>query len=206
VAGQAKYTKAYKRLRKNLERGKTLLHEFFDLPGGSPRTAGQPRSHEQELLRSVLVLGIGALDAYLSELTTELVPKLARGGTAFTIFDRLMKDQGGLILQAIYLGSNDLERALADAVESYLAGSVMHGSKAVMQVNGWCALTLGATDFNGGRFSSAFKSLDSWTDKRHRIVHRGELVKMKRSDATDVLELVDHIGGVLNRRALKQYP
>ena len=55
-------TEAFKRLRLNLERGEVLLDKFFDNPAGKQRKAGQPKSHEQELLRSVLVLTVGALE------------------------------------------------------------------------------------------------------------------------------------------------
>jgi hypothetical protein len=202
MPGRSKYTKSFKRLRRNLNRGRTLLDKFFDNPGGSRRGSGQPAAHEQELLRSVLVLGVGALDAFLSELVVELMPKLAVTGKAHTIFDRLMKDNAGLVLQAVYTGRDDLDAALSSAVESQFQSSVMHGSKAVRQVYDWCVLELGHGDFDTDRFPQAMKLLDEWTDKRHRIVHRGELVRMRRQDATDVLDLVESIGKTLNNRAL----
>jgi hypothetical protein len=198
-----RYTKSFQRLRRNLSRGRTLLDKFFDHPGGRRRGSGQPAAHEQELLRSVLVLGIGALDAYLSELAVELMPKLAMVGKAQMIFERLMKDNAGLVLQAVYLGKDNLDAALSSAVESQFQSSVMHGSKAVRQVYDWCALGLGFDDFNSTRFPQAMKLLDDWTDKRHRIVHRGELVKMKRQEATDVLDLVESVGKTLNDHALQ---
>ena len=203
MPGRPKYTKAFQRLRKNLKRGHTLLDKFFDNPGGRRRGSGQPAAHEQELLRSVLVLGIGALDAYLSEFVVELMPKLAAAGKAQMIFERLMKDNAGLVLQAVYVGREDLDAALSSAVESQFQSSVMHGSKAVRQVYDWCALGLGFGDFDTQRFPQAMKLLDEWTDKRHRIVHRGELVRMRRQEATDVLDLVESIGRTLNERALK---
>jgi len=203
VPPSAQYTKSFKRLRTNLKRGHTLLDRFFDNPGGNPRRAGQPAAHEQELLRSVLVLAIGALDAYLSEILIELIPRLAKAGTARAIFDRLMKENAGLILQAVYLSGSELEKAVAEAVESHFQGSVMHGSRAVNQIVNWCGLNLSFDDFNTAEFPFAMKALDEWTDKRHRIVHRGELVKLKRDDASVVLDLIEHIGKTLNDRALR---
>jgi hypothetical protein len=47
------------------------------------------------------------------------------------------------------------------------------------------------------------RTLDEWTDKRHRIVHRGELVRMKRDDATQILDLIESVGRTLNDRALR---
>lgn len=203
MATRVRYTNSFKRLRKNLERGRTLLDKFFDNPGGQPRGVGQPGAHEQELLRSVLVLAIGALDAYLSEFVIELMPKLAQSGRAQTIFDRLMKENAGLVLQAVYLGKDQLDSALSSAVESHFQSSVMHGSRSVRQVSDWCVLNLSFDDFNSDCFPQAMKSLDEWTDKRHRIVHRGELVRMKRQDATEVLDLVEAVGRTLNDSALR---
>jgi hypothetical protein len=203
MAATRKHTASFRRLRRNLKRGRTLLDRFFDNPGGKPRGVGQPAAHEQELLRSVLVLAVGALDAYLSELVIELMPKLAQSGRAQVIFERLMKENAGLVLQAVYLGGDELDAALASAVESQFLRTVMHGSKAVRQVSDWCVLNLSFDNFDSDRFPQAMKLLDEWTDKRHRIVHRGELVKMKRHEATSVLDLVEHIGRVLNDRALK---
>ena len=200
-----RYTQSFHRLRTNLGRGETLLSEFFDRPGGRPRRAGQPRAHEQELLRSVLVLTVGALDAFLSELVIELVPRLARAGTAHAIFNRLMSENAGLILQAVYLSPDDLQRALADVIEGHFSAKVMHGSRALRQAVDWCNLGLSNNDFDGQRFLTALVTLDDWTDKRHRIVHRGELVRMRRDDATDVIELVRSIGLTLNDRAVQRY-
>lgn len=81
----------------------------------------------------------------------------------------------------------------------------MHGAKAVRQVNDWCALGLNDAGYCTAKFPTALPPLDEWTDKRHRIVHTGELVKIKRADASDILGLVDTIGLTLNDRAIKVY-
>jgi hypothetical protein len=198
-------TKAFKRLRKNLSRGQVLLGQFFDRPGGKPRQAGQPKSHEQELLRSVLVLSVGALDAYLSELLIEFLPQLAKRGTDDKVFDRLARDNPGLVLRAVYLGGDAAHEALSAVIEAQFESKVMHGSRAVRQVADWCALGIGNRDFDSEDFPDAFATLDEWTDKRHRIVHRGELVKMRRQDAATVLALVEHIGRALNDRTVVAY-
>jgi hypothetical protein len=189
----------------NLSRGETVLDEFFDRPRGRPRGSGQPRAHEQELLRSVLVLTVGSLDAFLSDVVVELVPKLARAGGASKIFDRLMSENAGLILEAVYLSRGELDRALADAIEGHFQAKVMHGSRAVIQAANWCDLALSGADFNSARFPMAFKTLDEWTTQRHEIVHRGVLVRMRRVDATEIIELVRSIGLTLNRRAIERY-
>lgn len=81
----------------------------------------------------------------------------------------------------------------------------MHGAKAVRQVSDWCVLKLDDAAYNSSRVPSALPTLDDWTDKRHRIVHTGELVKMKRVDASDVIALVESIGKTLNDAAVRTY-
>lgn len=198
-------TEAYKRLRKNLGRGETLLDRFFDNPGGTPRHAGQPESHEQELLRSVLVLTVGAIDAFLSDVLIETIPRIAKVTNAQSIFDQLARARPGLLLRAFFVGRDQLEQELTDVIEAEFLGDPMHGSKAVTRVSDWCALGLGWRDFNTDPFPEALKSLDDWTDRRHRIVHRGELVRLRRNDATDLIELVRSIGKVMNDRVISRY-
>ncbi len=195
-------TESFKRLRKNLGRGATLLNKFFDMPGGKPRAAGQPKSHEQELLRAVLVLGIGSLDAFLSELLIELLPRIATAAPDAAVFDRIAKDSPGLVLRALYLGSPDRDAALADAIEAHFQAKVMHGSKSVMQVSDWCVLGLRGDDFNSTQSPQTFQNLDNWTNSRHRIVHRGELVRLTRSKTGELIEVVESVGKVLNDRAI----
>ncbi len=131
----AKLTRSFKRLRKNLNRADTLLKHFFDRPGGKPRSVGQPKAHEQELLRAVLVLTVGALDAFLSELLVELLPGLARVSPEAAVFDRIARENPGLVLRAMYLGG--IDEALAEAIEAHFQAKTMHGAKAVRQVSDW---------------------------------------------------------------------
>ena len=119
MASQKKLTESFKRLRKNLNRAETLLKKFFDQPGGMPRRRGQPQAHEQELLRSVLVLAIGALDAFLSELLVELMPRIAEESTDAAVFERIAKDNPGLILRSLFRGLWEHNEALSCAIQSH---------------------------------------------------------------------------------------
>jgi hypothetical protein len=69
----------------------------------------------------------------------------------------------------------------------------------------WCALGLSDAAYNTTKFPAALQKLDEWTDKRHRIVHTGELVKMKRTEASDVIALVQSIGLMLNDQSTSVY-
>ena len=198
-------TTAFQRLRKNLGRAETLLDKFFDNPAGAPRHAGQPEAHEQEMLRSVLVLAIGALDAYLSDLLIETIPRIAKVSSAQAVFDQLAKARPGLLLRAFFVGKEQLQQELIEVLEAEFAGDSMHGSRAIVRVSDWCALELGWRDFNTDDFPEAMRVLDEWTDKRHRIVHRGELVRLRRADATNIIKLVRSIGKTLNDRVIQRY-
>jgi len=122
-----KLTLSFKRLRKSLNRGDTLLDKFFDRPGGKVRSVGKPKAHEQELLRAVLVLTIGSLDAFLSELLVELLPGMARVSPEAAVFDRVAKENPGLVLRAMYLGG--IEEALSEAIEAHFQAKTMHGAR-----------------------------------------------------------------------------
>jgi len=200
------FTDSFKGLRKNLARGEVLLGVFFDQPGGRPRRQGQPSTHEAELLRSVLVTSVGALDAFLSDLVVELLPKLADLDPAAKVFDAVAKESPGLVLRAFYIGGSAAKTNIGALVEAHFEGRVMHGAKAVRQVIDWCSLGLSNNDFDTPQFPNALASLDEWTELRHRIVHRGELPRMRRADAADVILLVRSIGETLNKRALRAYP
>lgn len=200
-----KLTNSYKRLRSNLDRADTLVDKFFDNPGGKPRTVGQPKAHEQELLRSVLVLSVGALDAYLSDILIETIPSMANSDGATKVFDSLARARPGLLLRAFFVGKDQLEQELGEVIEAEFAGDSMHGSRAVMRVSDWCHLELGRRDFDSPSFPTALSTLDSYTDSRHRIVHRGELVRLKRLDASEMTGLVLGIGKVLNDQVITRY-
>ena len=203
MASSKKLTESYKRLKRNLTRGDTLLEEFFDKPGGKVRGAGQPKGHEQELLRAVLVLTVGAIDAFLSDLLVELLPRIAAASPDAAVFDRIAKDNPGLVLRALYLGSPERDAALAEVIEAHFQSKTMHGAKAVRQVCHWCVLSLDDSAFNSTNTSQTLSSLDGWTDKRHQIVHRGERIKLTRANAGDLIKLVESIGKTLNDGAIK---
>ena len=197
-------TESYKRLRANVARGQTLLHQFFDQPGGVPRARGRPRTHELELLRSVLVLAVGALDAYLSDLVVENFPSLAGSGDR-DVFRRLEKARPGLALRLAFLDAKQRDAELVAALDAEFSGDSMHGSKAVMRVADWCDLGVGSSDFKSTEFPNTFADLDRWTETRHRIVHRGEKARMSRKDAGDIIDLIKHIGVVLNKAAIDRH-
>lgn len=156
-------------------------------------------------MRSVLVLTIGALDSYLSDLVIETIPKMAKETRVRGVFDRLAKARPGLILRAFFVGREELDEELAEVIEAEFAGDSMHGSGAVMKVSDWCNLGLGRDAYNSDDFPNALKTLDEWTGKRHRIVHRGEQVRLRRTDASDIIVLVRAVGQTLNDQLIKIY-
>ena len=154
----------------------------------------------------MLVLGIGALDAFLSEFAVEFLPHLARNESASRIFDTLAKESPGLILRALFLEEQvPRQEILSQVVESHFLGKTMHGPEAVLQASRWCGLDLSARNFNSADFPEAMSTLRTRTDQRHRIVHRGEKVRLGRDETEAAVNLVQHIGKVLNDAAVRKY-
>ncbi len=154
----------------------------------------------------MLVLCIGALDAFLSEFVAEFLPHLALKESVSGIFDRLAKNSPGLILRALCLEEETpRNEVLAEVVEAHFLGRTMHGPNAVRQVGQWCGLELSDNHFNSDSFPEALKTLKMRTEERHRIVHRGEKVRLGRDQIGEAVELVQHIGTVLNDKAIQFY-
>lgn len=154
----------------------------------------------------MLVLCIGALDAFLSEFVVEFLPKLARNEGATKIFDTLAKESPGLILRALFLDEvRPRKEILAEVVESHFMGKAMHGPQAVLRASRWCGLDLSAASFNSSDYPEAMATLTTRTGQRHEIVHQGKKVRLAREDTGKTIDLVEHLGEVLNDAAIATY-
>lgn len=201
-----RYTEAFKTLEWNLNRTETLLQTYFDNPGGHPRARGQPNSTEQELLRAVLVLAVGTLDAFLSQLVAETLPDVAEKPTAGEVFNSIARENPGLVLRALFLGEEERSDALNAAVEAQLVGRPMHGKSAVMTAARWCALELTSHEVDAAcGLSDVMEKLDGWTQTRHDIVHRGQRPRLGRYDVGDLAKSVREIARLLNDKVIDAY-
>lgn len=113
-----KTTAAYEVFEVNLDRSRAFLR-IFD----KDRGAGQPSNDEKELLRGSLVFAVGALDAYLSDLIMEIVPKYAPKSSQLSdALKAIAKSDPGLSLRvALAQSEADRREEFGAALEEWLA-------------------------------------------------------------------------------------
>lgn len=201
-----RYTESFKTLEWNLNRTETLLATYFDNPGGHPRARGQPNATEQELLRGVLVLAVGTLDAFLSQLVAETLPEVAEKPTAGEVFNSIARENPGLVLRALFLKEDARNDALNAAVEAQLVGRPMHGKSAVITAARWCSVDLTSSEIDSAcGIPDVLEKLDAWTKTRHDIVHRGQRPRLGRYDVGDLAKCVREIAHLLNDKVIDAY-
>jgi hypothetical protein len=101
----ASKTGAFTVFEANLERSRAFLR-IFD----KDRGVGQPSNDEKELLRGSLVFAVGALDAYLSDLILEIVPKYGPQSSQLTEgLKAIARSDPGLSLR-VALAKSDIDR------------------------------------------------------------------------------------------------
>lgn len=120
----AKKTEAFHVFEANLERSRAFLR-IFD----KDRSVGQPSNDEKELLRGSLVFAVGALDAYLSDLVLEIVPKHAPSSSNLTdALKAIAKTDPGLSLRvALVKNDDDREAEFRAALDEFLAAKSFQG-------------------------------------------------------------------------------
>jgi hypothetical protein len=195
-------TPAYKSFTANIDRAKALIRIFE-----RGRSRGRPRKEDTQLTRSSLVFSIGALDAYLHDLVLEvvgsfvpesdeldqavkgmnpqaLVQNMARAQTHEQAQERFRRRLDEHFDDASFMGVRGLQRAMT------LVGCPMDLDQ--------LAVKLGRPQFK--------QELGKYTDERHRIIHRGQNVKVTKERAEDCVDLVWNIvGNVDDEVAAKFY-
>ena len=171
----------------NIERSGYFLKIHYDAQQG----AGAPHLRFRELPKASIVFTVGAIDAYLSDMTAEvLIAQLQSAPPSEQMREILKRIQGELPTLAIELSvlatNPERIRRLQESVADHFHNRVsQHGSKAVAaslaRIGGdvtsvWSHLE------NKGKNKPA-KYLDDWTDKRHQIVHQGKKLTVHRTTA-----------------------
>ena len=190
----------------NIRRAGYFLDLHESVHGGGQ---GAPRNPVRELPRAAVVFAIGALDAYLSDVSAEvIVAILQRELPEPELRDILKRVRGEVPTLSLELGliadHEDRVMRVQEAVADHLHNRVSnHGKKAVsrtMELLGGSAQDLWiALGTNG--FPDAPDDLDEWTQKRHQIVHQGQTVRVHRQHARTCIELVAAIGERLDAQA-----
>lgn len=218
----AKQTEVMNALQTNLKRPRALL-EMFDAGSlkpepGDRRGRGKPSWQENELLRAAVIVGIGALDAYLSDVAAEvLLAQLERASTptsdARGVLRQVMKEIDTLPIELALLAEPSERREVArTAISDHLANRVSnHGAKGVATTVGrmgktmdWAGLDqeVPASLIVGGVKATAPAVLDEWTKRRHRLVHQSKALKIKGDQARGLVDFVEAIARVVDRTAL----
>lgn len=199
-------TKAKKAFDLNVQRAGYFLdiHEKVQ-PG-----AGAPTLPLRELPRGSIVFAVGALDAYLSEVSAEVIvgqlANLPVPSQGRELLRRILKDMPTLPLEVALLPDRSARAAqVQQAIVEYFQNHVsQHGAKAVaatiQRIGGnpddvWSALV-------NRSHSQPQQELNKWTEIRHEIVHQGKKPRVWRPHARafiafaqDVVSEVDKVAG-----------
>lgn len=149
---------------------------------------------------------VGALDAYLSDVSAEvMIHQCEHGlvtGDTRAVMKSVSQQLPGLALELAVAGegADRVERLRAAIVDHFQTTVSGHGPESVAK----------ALERMGGRASELWRgleeagfadpamTLDHWTDKRHRIVHRGEKVSVPWKQGRECLELLTAVAGAVD--------
>jgi hypothetical protein len=216
------HTDAYKAFRKNLARPRAL-QAMFDAGSlkprkGERRSSGKPTTQENELIRASVIVTIGALDAYLSDVAVEvLVTQLGttqpRSDQARSLLRRILKEVDTLPLElALLSDQDDREAVVGDALRDHLTNKISnHGAKGVVAT----VERMGA-QFDWTRLESRIPAslalsgdpagpaglLDAWTTRRHALVHQGKALRIRSPRARALVKFVEAIAEEVDRLAV----
>lgn len=192
----------------NLRRSGHFLSIHESVHGGAQAAPERP---VRELPRAAVVFAIGALDAYLSDVSAEVIVALLQRdlpeGEIREILKRVQSEVPTLPLELLLVEGQDqrisrVQQAVADHLHNRVSN---HGKKAVSRTmerlggspqDLWSAL--GASGFG-----NAADDLDVWTQKRHQIVHQGQTVPVRREQARNCIRLVRAIGDRIEAQAAR---
>jgi len=196
-------TEAFRVFETNLDRSRAFLR-IFD----TDRKVGQPSNDEKELLRGSLVFAVGALDAYLSDLILEIVPK--HGPKSSHMSDALKAiaraDPGLSLRVALAASAPESRDEFRTALADWLASKSFHGPEKVIQALGYLNCQLAWSDLDGGTGRDTAKELTKITDDRHAIVHEGKKPYVKRDLAEQANALVASLARHIDGEVCKLYP
>lgn len=216
-------TEAFQAFGKNIARPKAL-QEMFEAGSlkpkkGERRGSGKPTKQENELIRASVIVTIGALDAYLSDVAAEVL--IAQLGTmqprtdqARSLLRRVLKELDTLPLELVLLSSqDDRETVIGDALRDHLTNKVSNlGAKGVVTTVERMGAQFDWTRLEtkipkslalSGDPKSPASVLDAWTTRRHALVHQGRALRIRISRARALVEFVETIVAEVDRIAVK---
>jgi hypothetical protein len=195
-------TAAKKVLDQNLVRATYFLKLHAAVHG----QVGPPVKPIRELPRAALVFAVGALDAYLSHVSSEVLVIRAKHAVLTPsdqdVLERIAGEVRSLALEVVFVADasrrlDALQRAITNYFEERVSN---HGWKAVM-----AAVSRIGGDANAFRqqvvsagYAVPHDKLDAFTKTRHDIVHRGQSPAVTRAQAEDCLKFVSKLATLLD--------
>lgn len=186
---------------KNADRAEALIRIFE-----RGRSRGRPKAEDTQLTRSSLVFSIGALDAYLHDVVLSVVAEFVPQSDEL---DRVVKEmQPHDLVQAMARASShdDARERFRNHLDEYFDDKSfmdVHGLSRALRLVG-CGLNVGDVTAKAGRVRLA-ADLGRYTDMRHRIVHRGENVRVTKDMAWDCAALVRAIVATVDQAIVDKY-
>ncbi len=188
---------------------------FLEIHEEAQKGRGSPSNRYRELPRAALVFAVGAIDAYLAEVTAEvLVSKLHRSvpegepeSPPRQLLNLLAKEIPGLALETVLMPDTSrrlahVQRTVADHFHNKVTS---HGAEAVgraIERMGGRAVDLwSALKKSGGERPQV--RLNRWTERRHKIVHQGQRPQVRRDDAKRFIDFTTELVERLDERAVQ---
>jgi hypothetical protein len=182
----------------NVDRSRAFIR-VFDGRHRS-RSRGRPTNDEAELLRGALVFAVGALDNFMHELILELVPKFGGDGEAMRRpLVEISKDDPSLPLRVALAGPAKAEKEFKAALDNWLESKSFHGVEKIVAGLRYVGVQMDESNLP----PDWRKSLNAFTDQRHKIVHRGIKPAVTRDKAQACTDLIEAIASAINRVAVK---
>ena len=210
MAKKKQQTQSKYAFNKNIARAQAFITIHQEAQVGR----GQPTKARQELPRAAVVFAVGAIDAYLSEVSAEvLVEQLAAepaNAINRDVLTRVQKDLPTLPLEVALL-STEADRAdrIKESVADYFHNRISnHGSKAVATTLSRIGEDINDvwTYLESQGHKKPAQSLDDWTTKRHDIVHKGKQPQVNRLPANEFIDFCVALVGRVDKLALGQKP
>lgn len=170
---------------------------FLDIHEAGQGGVGAPAMPMRELPRGAIVFAVGAVDAYISEVSAEVIVRQLQAQLPTSSMRDLLKavqrEIPTLSLEVALLATQGerITRIREAIVDHFHSNVSSQGSKAVaaaVQRTGrppadlWNAL-------GGAGYPDAAGRLDDWTEIRHQIVHRGQSPQVRRPQARGFIDL-----------------
>lgn len=203
VASNLRKTAALKSLNRNLDRAKLLVDHHF----GNRQGRGHPEREAKDALRLVVVLAIGALDAYLSDVTVDVLsgapPKPVSGRSIWTLLRDEHKPSDLDLIEAVFA---DSKRAVVRSkLVADLRERTFHGAEWVVRLANMLDLPFDKTaSLRGHNIGDHLDTVGKWVQPRHKIVHQGKTPLVKRDDARALIVSVRAVGEHFDALACKR--